>query len=185
MLHSGCPSPSQCQLYYVNRDTLFAYHKFTENFLHRLMSLYVSSHYRNSPNDLQMLSDALRASHFCAIGPAGPNQLPEILSVLQVCLEGAINRDSVHRALAQGRRPAGDLVPWTVSQQFSDADFPSLSGARVVRVATHPGLSATNGYGSRALQLLADYYEGKFPFLAEESAAEKGGSGVSSQGGYC
>ncbi|PAA81997.1 hypothetical protein BOX15_Mlig012688g11, partial [Macrostomum lignano] len=176
MLHSGCPSPSQCQLYYVNRDTLFAYHKFTENFLHRLMSLYVSSHYRNSPNDLQMLSDAPAHHIFVLLGPfdkqAGPNQLPEILSVLQVCLEGAINRDSVHRALAQGRRPAGDLVPWTVSQQFSDADFPSLSGARVVRVATHPDYQRM-GYGSRALQLLADYYEGKFPFLAEESAAEK------------
>lgn len=55
---SGCPLPEACELYYVNRDTLFCYHKASEVFLQRLMALYVASHYKNSPNDLQMLSDA-------------------------------------------------------------------------------------------------------------------------------
>ena len=32
--------------YYVNRDTLFCYHKASEVFLQRLMALYVSSHYK-------------------------------------------------------------------------------------------------------------------------------------------
>jgi len=32
----------------------------------------------------------------------------------------------------------GDLIPWTVGQQFQDSEFPSLSGARVVRIAVHP-----------------------------------------------
>ena len=45
-LSSGCPVPSECQLYYVNRDTLFSYHKASETFLQRLMALYVSSHYK-------------------------------------------------------------------------------------------------------------------------------------------
>lgn len=35
-----------CITYYVNRDTLFCYHKASEAFLHRLMSLYVASHYK-------------------------------------------------------------------------------------------------------------------------------------------
>lgn len=43
---SGCPVPSTCDLYYVNRDTLFSYHKASEAFLQRLMSLYVASHYK-------------------------------------------------------------------------------------------------------------------------------------------
>lgn len=43
---SGCPVPQTCDLYYVNRDTLFSYHKAAENFLHRIMALYVSSHYK-------------------------------------------------------------------------------------------------------------------------------------------
>ena len=34
--------------YYINRDTLFSYHKASELFLQRIMSLYVSSHYKVS-----------------------------------------------------------------------------------------------------------------------------------------
>jgi N-acetyltransferase 10 len=51
----GCPHPSMCELYYVNRDTLFSYHPVSEAFLQKMMSLYVASHYKNSPNDLQLL----------------------------------------------------------------------------------------------------------------------------------
>lgn len=43
---SGCPVPAACELYYVNRDTLFSFHRAAEGFLQRLMSLYVSSHYK-------------------------------------------------------------------------------------------------------------------------------------------
>lgn len=39
---------------YVNRDTLFSFHKASEAFLHSLMSIYVSAHYKNTPNDLQV-----------------------------------------------------------------------------------------------------------------------------------
>lgn len=37
--------------------------------------------------------------------------------------------------------PQGDLIPWTVGQQFQDADFPRLSGARIVRIAVHPSVT--------------------------------------------
>ena len=36
----------------------------------------------------------------------------------QVCLEGEISRAAVISSLARGRRAAGDLIPWTISQQF-------------------------------------------------------------------
>lgn len=45
-ISSGCPLPEACDLYYINRDTLFSYHKASETFLHRVMALYVSSHYK-------------------------------------------------------------------------------------------------------------------------------------------
>ena len=45
-LRNGCPHPDQCQLYYIDRDSLFSYHKLSEAFLQRIMSLYVSSHYK-------------------------------------------------------------------------------------------------------------------------------------------
>ncbi|KAF5397575.1 RNA cytidine acetyltransferase [Paragonimus heterotremus] len=156
------PPVDQCQLYYVNRDTLFAYHKSTELFLHRLMALYVASHYKNSPNDLQLLSDAPAHHIFCLLAPYNPEsgKVPEVLCVLQVCLEGQINKNRVLRSLSRGLRPSGDLIPWVISQQFCDPHFGELSGARVVRIATHPEYQNL-GYGSRALSLLHDYYSGK------------------------
>ena len=48
-----------------------------------------------------------------------------------------------------------------MGQQFQDADFPALSGARIVRIAVHPELGRA-GYGSRALELLRRYYEVSF-----------------------
>ena len=117
-----------------------------------------------------------------------------VLSLFQVCLEGEISRESIMSSLSRGKRAAGDLIPWTISQQvgdaivretlaaakilfcqkpsdyetscgginwfvysfkslvrtqmiqnfvfslfqFQDNDFGTLSGARVVRIATHP-----------------------------------------------
>ncbi|XP_066492273.1 RNA cytidine acetyltransferase isoform X2 [Tiliqua scincoides] len=166
---SGCPLPETCDLYYVNRDTLFCYHRASEAFLQRLMALYVASHYKNSPNDLQMLSDAPAHQLFCLLPPVPPtqNSLPEVLAVVQVCLEGEISRQSIMNSLSRGRKAFGDLIPWTVSEQFQDPDFGSLSGGRVVRIAVHPDYQGM-GYGSRALRLLQMYYEGKFPCLEEK-----------------
>ncbi|XP_020390411.1 RNA cytidine acetyltransferase isoform X1 [Rhincodon typus] len=168
---SGCPLPELCDLYYVNRDTLFCYHKASEAFLHRLMSLYVASHYKNSPNDLQLLSDAPAHHLFCLLPPVQPtqNSLPEVLAVIQVALEGEISRQSVMNSLSRGKKAFGDLIPWIVSEQFQDPDFGSLSGGRIVRIAVHPDYQGM-GYGSRAMQLLQMYYEGKFPCLEEQES---------------
>jgi len=46
---SGCPHPSKCELFYVNRDTLFSYHPAAESFLQRIIAIYVSSHYKVFP----------------------------------------------------------------------------------------------------------------------------------------
>lgn len=52
----------------------------------------------------------------------------------------------------------GDLIPWTVGQQFQDTEFPHLSGARIVRIAAHPEVLRA-GYGTHAVQLLCHYYQ--------------------------
>ena len=56
----------------------------------------------------------------------------------QVCLEGDISKSSIVNSLSRGKRASGDLIPWTVSQQFNDHDFAGLSGGRIVRIVTHP-----------------------------------------------
>ncbi|XP_063052784.1 RNA cytidine acetyltransferase [Engraulis encrasicolus] len=179
---SGCPLPQTCDLYYVNRDTLFCYHKASEAFLQRLMALYVASHYKNSPNDLQMLSDAPAHHLFCLLPPVPPtqNSLPEVLAVVQVCLEGEISKQSILNSLSRGKKASGDLIPWTVSEQFQDPEFGSLSGGRVVRIAVNPDYQGM-GYGSRALQLLQQYYEGQFPLLDEKENTNSGITSVSSE----
>ncbi|XP_014215555.1 RNA cytidine acetyltransferase [Copidosoma floridanum] len=172
-ISSGCPPPEECQLYYINRDTLFSYHKASELFLQRLMALCVSSHYKNTPNDLQMMSDAPAHHLFCLLGPIDPNRnsLPEILVVVQLCLEGQISKSTVNNGLRRGKRAAGDLIPWTIAQQFVDKNFPLLSGARIVRIATHPDYQGM-GYGSRALALLRRYYQGCIPSLETDDNEE-------------
>ena len=52
------PAPKDCDLYLVNRDALFSSHGLSEALLQRIWALYTAAHYKNSPNDLQMLSDA-------------------------------------------------------------------------------------------------------------------------------
>jgi len=169
----GCPHPSECQLLYVNRDTLFSFHPVSERFLEQMMALYVASHYKNSPNDLQLMSDAPAHQLFVLVPPIPDNtdRLPEPLCVIQVALEGRISRQSVLSSLSRGQRAGGDLIPWLVSQQFQDSDFAGLSGSRIVRIATNPEY-LNMGYGSRALQLLTDFYENKFASLSEDAPSQ-------------
>jgi N-acetyltransferase 10 len=166
----GCPDPSQCQLLNVNRDTLFSFHEVSEKFLQQMVALYVASHYKNSPDDLQLMSDAPAHQLFVLVPPITEDSklLPEPLCVIQVALEGRISKESVKNSLSRGKRAAGDLIPWIVSQQFQDEEFAGLSGARVVRIATNPDYIQM-GYGSKALELLVDFYEGKFANLSEDA----------------
>ncbi|QBM90705.1 N-acetyltransferase 10 [Metschnikowia aff. pulcherrima] len=166
----GTPHPLECNLFYVNRDTLFSYHPVLEAFLQKMMALYVASHYKNSPNDLQLMSDAPAHQLYVLLPPLDPKdtRIPDPLCVVQLALEGEILKESVRRSLSRGQRAGGDLIPWLVSQQFQDEEFASLSGARVVRIATNPDYAGM-GYGSRALDLLKDYFEGKFTDISERT----------------
>ncbi|KAL0345068.1 UNVERIFIED_CONTAM: RNA cytidine acetyltransferase 1 [Sesamum radiatum] len=187
---SRFPHPSECQLYYVSRDTLFSFHKESEIFLQRMLSLLVSSHYKNSPNDLQLMADAPAHHLFVLLGiyPAtksrisllsflvpeylseimysGPvdesqNILPDLFCVIQVCLEGEISREAAFQSLRNGHQPAGDQIPRKFCEEFENTDFPMLSGVRIY------------GYGSAALDLLTRYYEGQLDLITEEDKETK------------
>lgn len=73
------------------------------------MSIYVSAHYRNTPNDLQMLSDAPAHHLFVLMGPVDESQtkLPEILAIVQVGLEGNLSKKNVADSLSRGKRASG------------------------------------------------------------------------------
>jgi N-acetyltransferase 10 len=61
-----------------------------------------------------------------------------------------------------------------VGTQFLDQDFPKLSGARVIRIATHTDYQGM-GYGSRALELLEKYYERNMINMEETEESEHKG----------
>lgn len=177
-LNGGAPAPSSCELYSVDRDALFSYHRLSESFLQKLMGLYTSAHYKNTPNDLQMLSDAPAHSVFVLLSPSAEkdaNSLPDILAVVQVALEGQISRKAVEAQLARGHRSAGDLIPWTIAQQFGDSKFAQLSGARIVRIAVHPSVQGM-GYGSRAVEMLYRFYNGEMVSLTNDDDDDDEGS---------
>ncbi|MCL4143931.1 UNVERIFIED_CONTAM: hypothetical protein GTU68_066847, partial [Idotea baltica] len=66
----------------------------------------------------------------------------------------------------------GDLIPWSLAAQYLNPKLTKLRGARVVRVATHPDYQSM-GYGSRAVQLLKEYYGGRFIPLDEATKKEE------------
>jgi hypothetical protein len=85
----------------------------SETFLQRMMSLYVASHYKNSPNDLILMSDAPAHHLFALLGPVDETQnaLPDVLAVVQVALEGEISKRSAQASLAAGQLPQVRLPP--------------------------------------------------------------------------
>ena len=115
---------------------------------------------------LQLLSDAPAHHLFVLCGPVTREQsaLPVPLVVLQVAHEGKIAKESIAAALRAGNKKNGDLIPWTVSEQFRQYDFGELSGARIVRIATHPDFQRA-GYGKEAMRQLEDYYKGQYSWV--------------------
>ena len=69
------------------------------------MGLYVASHYKNTPNDLQLLSDAPAHHIFVLLGPvdSSSTSLPEILCVLQVRDEEVEEREEEREEERQKR----------------------------------------------------------------------------------
>ena len=51
---------------------------------------------------------------------------------MQVSLEGGISKESIKQTLGLGIKAAGDLIPWTVSRQYQDQEFGSLSGKKIL-----------------------------------------------------
>ena len=170
--------PSKLELYMVNRDTLFSYHKGSEAFLKKIMSLFVSSHYKNSPNDLQLLSDAPSHKIFVLCKALDKQKkakgLPDIYCAIQVCEEGGISKDVILTNNKRGLKPSGDLIPWTISEHYQDQEFAHMTSIRIVRIACHPDCQRM-GYGSKALELLSHYFEGKFIKLDDDEEIEESG----------
>ncbi|KAG5860189.1 helicase [Encephalitozoon hellem] len=146
----GCPSPSECKLFYVDKSVLFSGKPPAEKFLNEMFSLFISSHYRNSPNDLQILADSPRHEVFALVTPTEDNgkDIPKVICSLQISFEG--------RCARTGHLREGNLIPWVLSEEHLDPSFLDTYGVRIVRIAVHPEY-ASMGYGTMSLNLLIRY----------------------------
>jgi len=143
-----CPIPSDCVLMHVSKDTLFSGASKTEEVLKELFSLFIASHYRNSPNDMQILSDSPQHEIF-ALLTAGSS--PRIACAIQIAFEGCCDKNMIHKA--------GNLIPWVLYDNFRDERMLSSLGVRIVRIAVHPNLISM-GYGSVAVNLIKNMFLG-------------------------
>ncbi|CAL6051865.1 N-acetyltransferase-like_protein [Hexamita inflata] len=152
------PLPADCQLYMVSRDCLFSGEPTTESFLKLIWSIFATSHYKNQPNDIMLLSDNPSHRLFVLLGPiTDVRKLQMPLAVIQVALEGLMDTQEVERKLHTNQRDEGNMVPWLLSQQYLSPEFAKKVGARTVRIAANPYCSG-QGYGSKALFDLKQFY---------------------------
>lgn len=157
----GCPDPESCRLFYVCRETLFSYEKHAENFLQELMALFFCTKRTLSPNILQEIADDENYHIFCLISPHDSSKKgsADILCAILVHTEKRIPWNIIYSGINQH----GDLQEcfnkWTSPSEKSE-DFLSVQGLHIVDVVTYPSYRKM-GYGSRTLQLLQDFYEGK------------------------
>nr|UXY88033.1 N-acetyltransferase 10 [Cryptomonas curvata] len=163
ILLSGCPDPMYCKLFLVDRNALFSSHKIANRFLQKIFSLLISVHYKNSPDDLQMICDA--PSHRILILvtplPLSIAVLPDVLGVLHISYEGQIAHKFVEKNLTKNIKINGDLIPWVISKEFLDSSFAELSGVRIIRLAIHPDIQSM-GYGSKLLKNLVWFFQSIF-----------------------
>ncbi|CAH8479368.1 unnamed protein product [Heterobilharzia americana] len=78
--------------------------------------------------------------------------------------EGSQSLEKQQKLLGRGFRSVDTS---RVLYEFCDANFGELSGARIVRIATHPDYQGL-GYGTRALKLLYEYYSNQMDLKVSE-----------------
>lgn len=79
-------APNKCELFQVDRDALMSFHPCAEAFLHILKSTFISSHYKNSPDDFILMSDSPSHAVFVLISPADRmnSGVPNVICAIQV-----------------------------------------------------------------------------------------------------
>ncbi|OAG30762.1 N-acetyltransferase 1 [Nematocida displodere] len=138
------PAFDKCSVFALNKEKLFSGSEATEKVLASLASILLSGHYKNTPNDMQILADSQEHTLLALVSAEG-----RVLGLAQVVREGkkseaCTNKEQTYRTK---RTEEGDLIPWTLSQYYLDLGFFDVAGVRVVRIAIHPDAQSM-GYGS-------------------------------------
>lgn len=125
--------------------------------LRDFFGIYVLAHYRNKPSDLVVLANL--HNHI----PFQVTVNGKTICSLHVAIEGNIEEENVDR-MAEGFKPRGQIVPDVVLKHHWMYEFPRLTGARVVRIATHPAVN-NMGVGSFALRKVVEWAQQKMDWV--------------------
>ncbi|GAW79909.1 histone acetyltransferase [Plasmodium gonderi] len=102
--HALC-APSNCQLYFVNKNVFKSFSKTSELLLKKIMTLFVTSHYKNTPNDLIMILDSQQHHLFVLISglvdpvdisPDAVDQI-DIYGVIHCAIDGIVYPQKVKK----------------------------------------------------------------------------------------
>ncbi|MFN3202063.1 MAG: tRNA(Met) cytidine acetyltransferase TmcA [Bradymonadia bacterium] len=124
----------------VDRDHLAT----DEDDLRDLFGLLITAHYRTGPADLLRMLDAPN------MAVMGLRHASRWVSAALISLEGGLSEEMCAETLAGRRRPAGHMLPETLIYHSGLEAAGPLKAARVVRIATHPGLQG-HDLGTRLL----------------------------------
>ena len=139
------PSPDEIKLVGVNKKILFSNHSASEKILEDLTSLFVSSHYKNSPDDLQIFCDSPNHYVFVGLSPVKEGyEIPRIIF-------------AVHFSIENDSKKEGNLIKNVLGEYFLDNKFKQSLGIRIVRICVHPDFTSM-GYGSFALNKLYEIF---------------------------
>ncbi|CRG97220.1 histone acetyltransferase, putative [Plasmodium gallinaceum] len=95
-------APQNCQLYFVNKNIFKNYNSTSENLLKKIMTLFVTSHYKNTPNDLIMILDSQQHHLFILINNNSSTDnidKIDIYGVLHCAIDGIINQNKIKKAV--------------------------------------------------------------------------------------
>ncbi|EAA16455.1 hypothetical protein [Plasmodium yoelii yoelii] len=84
-------SPSKCQLFFVNKNVFKNYNQTSENLLKKIMTLFITSHYKNTPNDLIMILDSQQHHLFVLISASIDTNTISVNNIDQIDIYGVIH----------------------------------------------------------------------------------------------
>ena len=129
-------TPESVEYHQLSPDDLIG----NEALLREVFGLLVLAHYRTEPNDLARVLDAPNVSVHALFQNGHP------VTVGLVAREGGVS-ESVGRAMYEGTRVRGNMIPDVLAGQLRDREAPSTAGDRILRIATHSAVRS-RGLGS-------------------------------------
>ena len=118
-----------------------------EQILSDIFALLVQAHYQTTPTDLRFLLDSPGLRVWCIYHQTS------FVGVALAVEEGGIDASMAEQIYQAERRPRGHLIAQSLSVHGGYAEFPTLRGLRIMRIAVHPAWQR-RGVGTALLQQL-------------------------------